>query len=59
MAKQPAKTDAEHWRDLADKYRQEATQLGTAVIELEAEVQQLLARIAELEAADSKNGGGE
>ena len=55
MKKQP--TEVEHWRDKADEYRREATELGTAVIELEAEVQQLLARIAELEAADSCNGG--
>ena len=55
MKKQP--TEVEHWRDKADEYRREATELGTAVIELEAEVQQLLARIAELEAANSLNGG--
>lgn len=51
MAKQPEKTEAERWREIADQYRNEATRLGTAVIELEAEVQQLLAELAEAKAA--------
>lgn len=45
MAKQPEKTEAERWRQIADQYRNEATRLGTAVIELEAEVQRLLSQL--------------
>lgn len=51
MAKQPEKTEAERWREIADQYGKEATRLGTAVIELEAEVQQLLAELAAAKAA--------
>lgn len=51
MSKQPEKTEAERWREIADQYGKEATRLGTAVIELEAEVQKLLAELAEAKAA--------
>lgn len=54
MKKEPEQSEAEKWRAQAARWLEMATKQGTQIIQLEAEVQRLL---AELEQARRANVG--